>query len=255
MRGVTFAKAIAGRSAQKFARSLPIVCGMRAECIIGIMLSQSRILLNVLLLCWLVPAVPAQAELEQLINALQAKYDRKVREQVLALLEQQGPQRVAEDPGDWTLVGSGAKSTFDEGERVDLRSQARELVQTNPYARNILRLLEVYVAGPGLKAVMAPLQPDTAADLLQLADRLWADFLAQNHRRHTRQGGSRKPSLGGQPLQPQPAGRLRTGQHDFERAVAGWRDLHSDAGARRGSRPPQRDVHGGVFPRSQTGSR
>lgn len=76
MRGVTFAKAIAGRSAQKFARSLPIVCGMRAECIIGIMLSQSRILLNVLLLCWLVPAVPAQAELEQLINALQAKYDR-----------------------------------------------------------------------------------------------------------------------------------------------------------------------------------
>lgn len=112
---------------------------------------------------------------------LQAKYDRKIREQVLQLLEQQRTQPVAEDPGNWTLLG-GAKSTFDETERIDLRSRARDLVQKNPYARNILRLLEVYVAGPGLKSVMAPRQSGTSSDLLKLADRLWTEFLTHNGR-------------------------------------------------------------------------
>ncbi len=113
---------------------------------------------------------------------LQAKYDRRVREQVLSLLEQQAPQPVAEDPGNWSLVGGGMKSSFDETERTDLRSRARQLVQTNPYARNILRLLEVYVAGPGLQAVAAPRQPETPRDLLRDADRIWTDFLTQNRR-------------------------------------------------------------------------
>lgn len=112
---------------------------------------------------------------------LQAKYDRKVRERVLQLLEQQGPQPVAEEPGNWSLVG-GTKSTFDETERTDLRSRARQLVQTNPYARNILRLLEVYVAGPGLNAVMASLRTETDRDVLKQAERLWNDFLSRNGR-------------------------------------------------------------------------
>lgn len=112
---------------------------------------------------------------------LQAKYDRKVREQLLLLLEQQ-PQPVAEDPGNWSLVGSGAKAAFDEATRTDLRAQARQLVQTNPYARNILRLLEVYVAGPGLKAVMAARHPVADRELLQRAENLWSDFLAANGR-------------------------------------------------------------------------
>lgn len=113
---------------------------------------------------------------------LQARYDRKVREQLLQLLEQQGPQPVAEDPGQWTLVGGGAKSSFDEAGRVDLRSRARQLVQTNPYARNILRLLEVYVVGPGLKAVMAPQRAEPKSDLPALAERMWNEFLTENHR-------------------------------------------------------------------------
>lgn len=113
---------------------------------------------------------------------LQAKYDRRVREQVLQLLEQQSPQPVAEDPGHWSLVGGGTKSTFDESARTDLRTRARQLVQTNPYAKNILRLLEVYVAGPGLKAVTAPLQADTSREVLLQAERLWTDFLTQNGR-------------------------------------------------------------------------
>jgi len=113
---------------------------------------------------------------------LQAKYDRKLREQVLQLLEQQTPQPVADDPGDWSLAGSGGKSTFDDSARVDLRSQARQLVQTNPYARNILRLLEVYVAGPGLKAVPSAQQVTTERELLTRADKLWMEFLTTNSR-------------------------------------------------------------------------
>lgn len=115
---------------------------------------------------------------------LQARYDRKIREQVLHLLEQQGPQPVADDPGDWTLVG-GTKSPFDDTERTNLRSRARELVQKNPYARNVLRLLEIYVAGPGLQSVMAPIHPKADAKLLQAADRLWTEFLTSNERHYS----------------------------------------------------------------------
>jgi capsid protein len=113
---------------------------------------------------------------------LAARYDRKIRERLLELIEEQGPQPVAEDPGQWSLVGGGAKTALDDSARLDLRSKARRLAQANPYARNILRLLEVYVAGPGLKAVAAPRRSTADRDLLQNADRLWADFLAQNER-------------------------------------------------------------------------
>ena len=123
---------------------------------------------------------------------LQARYDRKVRERVLQLLEQQGPQPVAEDPGNWSLAGGGMKSSFDESERTDLRGKARHLVQTNPYARNILRLLEVYVAGPGLKAVMAPRQSAADRDLLKQAERLWADFLSRNCRHFSYRESARR---------------------------------------------------------------
>jgi capsid protein len=112
---------------------------------------------------------------------LAARYDRKVREQLLLMLEQR-PQPVAEDPGHWTLAGGGAKGAFDDATRIDLRDQARQLVQTNPYARNILRLLEVYVAGPGLKAVMAARHPAADEALLHRAENLWTDFLDANAR-------------------------------------------------------------------------
>lgn len=112
---------------------------------------------------------------------LQARYDRTVRERLLQLLERHSPQPVAEDPGQWTLIGGG-KTALDESERTDLRSRARQLVRTNPYARNILRLLEIYVAGPGLKAVMAPLDSTTERSLLQRAERLWKEFLEGNDR-------------------------------------------------------------------------
>ncbi|MBI3466144.1 MAG: phage portal protein [Planctomycetes bacterium] len=80
-----------------------------------------------------------------------ARYQRLVQEKLLALAEQSGPEWVGEEPdaADWTLVGPGW-ATISEQDRVDARQKARELAAKNPHARNVLRLMEVYVVGPGL---------------------------------------------------------------------------------------------------------
>lgn len=108
---------------------------------------------------------------------LHARYQRIVQERVLELIEARGPEPVSEDPGNWSLVG-GRKSPIEEPQRTDLRTQARTLVQTNPYARNLLRLLEVYVAGPGMRLTAA----GDDAELLQQCDQLWQQFLSTNRR-------------------------------------------------------------------------
>lgn len=113
---------------------------------------------------------------------LQARYQRLVQEQVLELIESRGPQPVAEDPGQWTLLGQG-KTAVDTPQRLHLRSVARKLVQTNPYARNLLRLLEVYVTGPGLTVAALPVHPHAAVPELQhQCDVLWHDFIRANRR-------------------------------------------------------------------------
>ncbi|HUQ67950.1 MAG TPA: hypothetical protein VM165_00415, partial [Planctomycetaceae bacterium] len=96
---------------------------------------------------------------------LRAKYRRLVQERLLALVEMSGPQPVSEDPGRWSLLGD-AKSSADEPTRVDQRTQARLLVRSNPYARNVLRLLEVYVAGPGMMVTASPAEPHAADETL-----------------------------------------------------------------------------------------
>lgn len=116
---------------------------------------------------------------------LRARYRRRVQEQLLALVENGGPQPVSEDPGRWSLLGDG-KHALTAPERTDLRAQARRLVCSNPYARNILRLLEVYVAGPGMMVTATAAdaaQPDDG--LLHTCDRLWQQFLRVNRRHFT----------------------------------------------------------------------
>lgn len=111
---------------------------------------------------------------------LRARYQRLVQEQVLELIEQRGAQPVADDPGNWTPVGQG-KQQFDAPARTHRRSVARHLVQTNPYARNLLRLLEVYVTGPGLQVDACDLVSDQPhAELRKQCDRLWQEFLTAN---------------------------------------------------------------------------
>jgi len=113
---------------------------------------------------------------------LRAKYQRLVQERVLELLEERGPEPVADEPGNWQLVGDGSRG-LSEAQRLELRDQARKLVQTNPYARNLLRLLEIYVTGPGLRLSVLPIGPqprDAALD--RNCERLWKEFLDANHR-------------------------------------------------------------------------
>lgn len=118
---------------------------------------------------------------------LRARYQRRIHERLLELTEVSGPQPVSEDGGEWSLLGGGRG--LGETARADLRTQARELTRTNPYACNILRLLEVYVAGPGLKLMHQPRdQREQGADIDELrrrADRLWGDFLAHNQRHYS----------------------------------------------------------------------
>ncbi len=114
--------------------------------------------------------------------SLQARYQRRIHEQLLALAETSGPQSVEEDPGRWQLVGRDAGLSVDALSRRDARNRARQLVAHNPHARNILRLLEAYVAGPGLKLLHQPRHSAAVDDgpLLAQADRLWQDFLTVN---------------------------------------------------------------------------
>ncbi|MCH8828833.1 MAG: phage portal protein [Planctomycetes bacterium] len=113
---------------------------------------------------------------------LKARYQRLVQEQLLELVETESPSPVSEDPGNWMLLGDG-KSALTESARTDSRTNARKLVAGNPYARNILRLMEVYVVGPGLKLGHAASSQDAADEaLIREADRLWSRFVRENRR-------------------------------------------------------------------------
>jgi len=126
---------------------------------------------------------------------LKAKYQRLIHERLLNFTESTGPGAVDEDPGRWLAVGRMERG-LDEHQRSDARARARHLVQSNPHARNILRLLEVYVAGPGLSVTHQPAghagrSPDNEA-LSQTADRLWSSFLEANERHYSAREHSRR---------------------------------------------------------------
>ncbi|MFG0332704.1 MAG: phage portal protein [Maioricimonas sp. JB049] len=124
---------------------------------------------------------------------LRARYQRLVHERLCRLAEATGPQPVSDDPGRWLLAGDGP-TLFSEPERTDARTRARRFVTENPHARNILRLLEAYVTGPGLK-LAHQLHPSTTGAAINMddpddslaarADELWTAFLAHNQRHYS----------------------------------------------------------------------
>ncbi len=110
---------------------------------------------------------------------LQARYQRLARERVLRLLEADGG--AADDDGRWEPLGGAARS-LDPAARISLRDAARRLVADNPHARNVLRLMEVYVVGDDCRVSALPADPNAERGPSQAADRLWRRFLAGNAR-------------------------------------------------------------------------
>ncbi len=113
---------------------------------------------------------------------LKARYERLMQERLLELAESGGPCPVADDAGEWLLLGGGG-NRFDEQDRIDARTQARRLVASNPHASNMLRLLEIYVTGPGLSVHAVPHWPgadEHDQKLTMMADHLWSEFLSAN---------------------------------------------------------------------------
>jgi capsid protein len=117
---------------------------------------------------------------------LQARYRRVVQERLLSIVDESDrPIRVEEDPERWTLMG--AATGLGDGRRQEIRDRVRKLVQENCHGRNILRLLEAYVTGPGLALTH---QVRDAADsgesrLIETAERLWREFLEANSRHYS----------------------------------------------------------------------
>lgn len=126
---------------------------------------------------------------------LKARYQRLIHERLLQFTESSGPKPVDEDPGRWLAVGASERG-LDENQRTDARAKARHLVQHNPHARNILRLLEVYVAGPGLSLAHQPTGSTAKSTddetLARAADQLWTQFLAGNERHYSAREHSRR---------------------------------------------------------------
>jgi len=117
---------------------------------------------------------------------LKARYERLLQERLLTFAEGSTPQPVSDDSAGWMPLGNGgdAKTSLD---RSDLRDKARQLVAHNPHARNVLRLLEIYVVGPGLRLDHVAPSPQRAdalagAPARKNAGRLWGEFLSANRR-------------------------------------------------------------------------
>ena len=105
---------------------------------------------------------------------LAARTRRRLSERLLAMAEA-GP--ASEEDAGWRLVGGGRFDGPTAGDDRTLREDARRLSRTNPYARNALRLMESYVAGPDLAMTVRPVAAGDEA-LAERAAEVWRRFTA-----------------------------------------------------------------------------
>lgn len=114
---------------------------------------------------------------------LRARYENIVHQRLIQLTETERPQPVSPDPDDWALLGQ-TKSNRTESQQQSTRDRARSLVRENPYAANVLRLLQAYVTGPGLSLShlsKAPHQQLPQMErMLETANQMWLSFLQHN---------------------------------------------------------------------------
>lgn len=110
--------------------------------------------------------------------SLKARYNRLARERVLRLLESRTATEGCDD-GRWEPLG-GSNRPLDAQAKADLRTRARQLVAENPHARNVLRLMEVYVVGADCRVSSLPCHPVGHDETARTADRLWRRFLQAN---------------------------------------------------------------------------
>ena len=117
--------------------------------------------------------------------ALRARYERLIHERLLQFTEQETDLPVADEAGKWHLAGGNGNS-LSSVQQSDIRQRARKLSRTNPHARNILRLLQAYVTGPGLTFTHRDLSADEdqECELIAQANRLWKSFLQSNARHY-----------------------------------------------------------------------
>ncbi|WP_145362341.1 phage portal protein [Stratiformator vulcanicus] len=111
---------------------------------------------------------------------LRARYERLANERLLTLLDEGQSQPIDDDRGWHAINATGSATSI---ERRQIRDEARRLVRENPHAKNILRLLEIYVAGPQLRLMPEAMTGiDIDAEVIRAADRHWQSFLAANCR-------------------------------------------------------------------------
>ena len=119
---------------------------------------------------------------------MRARYERTLQEQMLDLLDSSHHNALSEHANDWIPLNQQSpelgKRDWNESEREEYREQARRLVLENPYARNVLRLMEIYVVGPELqvrsKAVSSQTEHEQSRELIQKGNTIWRQFREQN---------------------------------------------------------------------------
>ena len=113
---------------------------------------------------------------------LKARYERTVHQQLVDLVVENRSSHVAEDPGEWSMLGNSDHRLSGQ-ERENLRDEARKLVRENPHARNVLRLLEAYVVGEGLSlrfSMKEKTESGAEREKTAIFSRLWNGFLEAN---------------------------------------------------------------------------
>ncbi|MCA8987530.1 MAG: phage portal protein [Planctomycetaceae bacterium] len=110
------------------------------------------------------------------VMRMRAAAERRVQERLAELVESRAE---ISEGGTWISVGSGKEGWTNE-ERRAFRDRARAVVRENPHARNILRLLEAYVVGDGLKLTLRSRGEDEGETASGRMTELWEEFLEAN---------------------------------------------------------------------------